>query len=158
MADEAEMRSRIVGEVWKWRGTPYCDHAGLINCGCDCAFLLLRPAQALGLAPQDFVVPPYSSQQWLNAKCQTDRLKLRIEDRTFIDIVKRLTKREIAESEAKAGDIVIYKVAASWTHGAWILNWPTKVLHALKGLGVTASHGTNEGFLHRRERRFFSVF
>lgn len=158
MTTEEEIRSRLIECAWKWRKTPYHDHAGVIGCGCDCAYLLLRPAQEVGIVPMDFVVPDYSPQQWLNSKCQTDRFKLRFEDTTFLDIVKRLTKREIRESEVKTADVVIYKVAASWTHGAWVLDWPNNVLHAIKGLGVVSTHGTNEGFLQRRERRFFSIF
>jgi len=155
---EEEYRKALVEEALSWAKTPYHDHSGIKGVGVDCAYILLRIFQNVGLAPKDFKVPHYSPQQWLNSPCQTDRKKLKFEDTTFIDIVIELTKREIQEPEVKPGDIVIYKVAASWTHGGFIVEWPRYVIHPLKGLGVIGSHGTNEGFLVNRPHRFFTVF
>lgn len=152
------IRKQIVVESLDWRNTPYHDHAGIKHIGVDCAFFPLRVFQAAGRIPKDFIVPNYSPQQWLNSPSQKDKFHLKFEDTTFLDVVLRFAKREIKEHEVLPGDFVIYKVAASWTHGGIIIKWPEYILHPIKGLGVVGSHGTNEGFLLGRPRRFFSVF
>jgi len=151
------IREQIVAEAMTWCGTPYHDHAGVKGCGVDCAYFPLRVYQALNLVDKEFEPPRYSPQQWLNSPSQTDKNKLRFEDRTFLEVVTKLTKREITEVEVQPGDFVIYKVAASWTHGGIVISWPDFVLHPIKNRGVIGSHGLNEGFLIRRPHRFFSV-
>jgi cell wall-associated NlpC family hydrolase len=155
-------RERIVQEALSWRGTPYRDHAGMKGVGVDCAFLLLRVYQNVGLVPSSFTPPKYYPQQWFNSPCQKDRLKLKFEDRTFLEIVQQLTKREISETEVGPGDLVLWRLAASWTHGGIIIRWPEYVVHAVTSLrrlgGVCGSHGTEEGFIKGRPRRFFSAF
>lgn len=150
-------RELIVKEALTWCRTPYHDHSGIKGVGVDCAYLPLKVYQAVGKIPLDFVVPKYSPQQWLNSKSQKDKYHLKFEDKTFLDIVLRFAKREITEQEVRPGDFVIYKIAASWTHGGIVISWPDYVLHPVIGRGVIGSHGLKEGFLLRREHRFFTV-
>jgi cell wall-associated NlpC family hydrolase len=152
------IREQIVKEALSWAGTKYHDHAGIKHIGVDCAFFPLRVYQSVGRIPLDFVVPYYSPQQWLNSPSQRDKFSLKFEDKTFLNIVLQFAKREIMEREVQPGDFVIYKVAASWTHGGIIIHWPEYVLHPIVGQGVVGSHGSQEGFLVNRQRRFFSVF
>lgn len=153
------LRDKIVEEAKSWIGTPYHDHSGIKGAGVDCAFFPLRVYQAVGKVPTDFEVPYYSPQQWLNSPLQKDKLHLKFEDRTFLDIVLRFAKQEIfQENQVQPGDFVIWRVAASWTHGGIVVSWPDYVLHPIKGRGVIGSHGTKEGFLVGRPHRFFSVF
>jgi cell wall-associated NlpC family hydrolase len=152
------IREQIVKEAISWVGTPYHDHAGIKNAGVDCAFFPLKCYQAVGRIPKDFTVPYYSPQQWLNSPSQKDKFHLKFEDTTFLDIVLRFARREITEDEVQPGDFIIWKVAASWTHGGIIIKWPEYVLHPVVKLGVVGSHADNEGFLVKRQRRFFSVF
>jgi cell wall-associated NlpC family hydrolase len=151
------LRNEITKEALSWLPTDYHDHAGIKHVGVDCAFYPLRVYQSVGRISLDFVVPHYSPQQWLNSPSQRDKFHLKFEDTTFLDIVLRLTKREITEAEILPGDFVIYKVAASWTHGGIIINWPDYILHPIVGRGVMGSHGLKEGFLWNRPRRFFSL-
>lgn len=148
----------MVQEALAWLPTPYADHAGIKHIGVDCAFFPLKVFQAVGRIPLDFVVPDYSPQKWLNSPSQKDKYHLRFEDTTFLDIVLKFAKREIYEEEVLPGDFVIYKVAASWTHGGIIIKWPEYILHPIVDRGLVGSHGINEGFLLKRPRRFFSVF
>lgn len=151
-------RRAAVEEALSWIGTPYVDHAGIKYCGVDCAFFPLRVYQAAGKIQKDFNPPRYSPQQWLNSPRQVDKMKLRFEDKTFLNIVLSFSKREISEEEVQPGDFVIYKVVSSWTHGGVIIKWPEYVLHPIIGRGVIGSHGTKEGFLLSRPHRFFTVF
>lgn len=151
------IRDQIVEEAKSWIGTDYEDHAGVKGCGVDCAHLPLLVYQSVGLITKDFAPPKYSPQQWLNSPLQKDKLHLKFEDRTFLDVVLRFAKREITEAEILPGDFMIVKVAASWTHGGIIISWPDYVLHPVKDRGVIGSHGTREGFWARRPKRFFTV-
>lgn len=150
------LRERIVAEALTWVGTPYHDGVGLRGVGVDCAYLPLRVYQAVGLITRDFTPPHYSPQQWLNSPSQTDKRKLKFEDTTFLDVVKRFTHHEITEAEVGPGDLILYKVAASWTHGGIVIEYPNYILHPIKELGTIGS-GTNEGFWKNRERRYFTM-
>ena len=152
------LRKQITEEAISWSNTPYHDGAGIKHVGVDCAYYPLRVYQSVGRIPLDFVVPQYSPQQWLNSFSKAEKIHLKIEDKTFLNIVQRFARREITEEEVLPGDFVLYKVAASWTHGGIIIDWPHYMLHPIKGRGVIGSHGVKEGFLNKRPRRFFSVF
>src|SRR5208282_3159661 len=101
---------------------------------------------------------------------QSDKLKLKFEDRTFLNIVLQFARHEIKslwtpkspeldviEKEIEPGDFMIVKIAASWTHGGVVIHWPDYVLHPIRDRGVIGSHGTREGFWAKRPRRFFTV-
>jgi cell wall-associated NlpC family hydrolase len=152
-----DIRERIVTEAWTWKDTPYVDHAGVKGCGVDCAFFPLRVAQSVGLIDVDYKPPRYSPQAWLNSPVQTDKRKLKFEDTTFLKIVQGFAKREIGENEVRPGDLVLYRIVASWTHAAIVIQWPDTVLHPIVGLGVISSHGFNDGMLRRRPRRYFTL-
>lgn len=139
-------------------GTNYADGQGLKGAGVDCAYFPLRVAQAVGLVPMDFKPKTYSPQTWLNNPCQTDKMKLKFEDRTFLDVVLKFADHEIFnEEEIQPGDLMLVMVAASWTHCGVIIEWPNYVLHPVKELGVIGSHGKQEGFWAKRPKRFFSL-
>jgi hypothetical protein len=138
------------------KGTPYHDHSGVKFIGCDCAFYPLRVNQAIGLIANSFRPPRYSPQQWINSPSQIDKMHLRVEDTTYLDIVQKLFV-EIPLSNVLPGDLMLTLVVASWSHGAIIVNYPDRVLHAVKGYGVVPSHATREGFWARLPKRYFSI-
>ena len=150
------LRKAITDEAKSWIRTPYHDHAGIKYVGVDCFYLPCRVLQAVDLIPKEFEPPKYSPQQWLNSPAQIDKLHLRVEDTTALDVVKQFCVREVLESEVLPGDLVVYKIVSSWTHGAIIISWPDHIIHAVKGLGVIGSHGTKEGFCVNLQRRFFT--
>jgi cell wall-associated NlpC family hydrolase len=145
---ESELRQAIVGEARSWAGTPFVDRGTLKMVGVDCAGFPLMVYRKVGLLPKDFVLPAYSPQAGM------DRHK---EDTTYLDLVLKFAKREITEAEARPGYFVLWKVVNSWRHGGIIVSWPFFVLHPLVGRGVVGSHGTQEGFLKGRQRRFFTL-
>ncbi len=147
-----EIRDQIIKEAKSWIGTDYVDHAGIKGAGVDCAFYPCRVYQSAGLIPKEFKPPKYSSQQWMNKPKLNHR---HVVDTTYLDTLLQFAV-EITEAEVKPGDLVLYKVIHSWTHGAIVVDWPNYVLHPLVGRGVIGSHGTKEGFLLNRPRRFFT--
>src|SRR5579859_6953844 len=122
--------------------TPYRAHAKLKGGGFDCATLLLHVYQKVGCIPNDFELGHYSIQ-----------IHLHQSDTQYIETVLQFAD-EITEAEAQAGDIVMYKVGHGFHHGAIIESWPSRIIHAVKGQGVIYSHGTDEYFTKRREKRF----
>lgn len=144
------LRAAICKEAKSFLPTPYVDHAAKKHCGVDCAGFPMLVMQAVGLVPPDFKLPPYSPQQWLNHP--TDK---HVVDTTMIDVVKQFAV-EITEAEIHTGDLMLVLMVNSWTHSAIIIDWPTYVLHPVRGLGVIGSHALNEGFWARRKKRFFS--
>ena len=145
------VREQIVAEALTWVGTGYVDHAGIKGAGVDCAYLPIRVLQAAGIIPADFKPPVYSPQQWMVRKAGKV-----LEDTTYLDTLKKFAKREIFDrAEIKPGDLALYQMHTSWTHGAIVLSWPKALLHPIKGRGVIGSQA-DEGMLRGRPVRFFS--
>ena len=149
------IRQAIIKEALSWRFTPYSDHNGVKGVGCDCAYFPLRVFQAVGLIDKNYSIPYYSPQQWLNSKSQIDKMHLRVEDTTYLDIVKSLFC-EISLTEALPGDLMLTQVVASWTHGAIIIRWP-RVMHSVVGYGVIDSDAIKAGFWATAPKRFFTI-
>jgi len=139
-------RNALVEISKTWIGTPYHDHEDKKGIGCDCAGLPKGVSVEAGYV-EDFKLPYWDPQQWLRKG---------YEDKQYLEMMLRFTD-EIKEEDVKAADFVLYKVAWSYTHGAIVVDWPNFVIHTVKGIGVTGSHGTNEGFLKGRKRRFFRL-
>lgn len=139
-----ELRARVSEIALEWERTPYI-HEGRIKGKCaDCTFVL-KVYQEAGILPEDIVVPHYSPQAYLNRG-----------GIGYLSMVERLAKREIAESEAGVGDLVMFRIARSFSHGGIIIapGWPN-IIHAhmtarlvIRGLGNQAELAT--------ERRFFT--
>jgi hypothetical protein len=142
---EAERRGQIIAIARSWLGTPFVDGQGLKRCGVDCAYLLARVHEEAGLVAK-VEIPYYSPQVYLH----------RLGDDTYLKMLLEYA-HEITEAEVKPADIVVYKQARSFTHGGIVESWPDKLIHPIRPHGVIYS-SANEGFLQRREHRFFSIF
>lgn len=138
-------RARFVSVARSWANVKYADH-GDTRAGCDCAGFLKGALIEAGFL-EDFKLPYYHPQQWLHRN---------YEDRTYLGIVESIAN-EIVEKDVASGDLVMYLIVRSWTHGGVVVNWPDFVLHAVKGRGVVGVHGSREGFLVKRPRRFFRL-
>lgn len=150
MRTEAEARGAIVAEALSWRGTPYRDHARVKgpDGGTDCAQLIALVFARAGVIA-DFPIPHYSPQQYLHSDAED-----------YMATVRTFAK-EIPGTEAKPGDVVLYKLGRSFGHGAIIIDpgWP-HIIHAwAPARMVVRGDGLQEGLGVRwRERRFFSAF
>lgn len=142
---EKSERERFVKTALTWVNVRYEDH-GDTRAGADCAGFL-KGALVESQLLLDFPLPFYHPQQWLHRD---------FEDRTYLNIVLSIAY-EITEPEVLSGDLVMYLLVKSWTHGGVVVSWPSFVLHSVKGRGVVGVHGSQEGFLIRRPRRFFRL-
>jgi len=141
------MRARIVEVAKSWQNTPFHDCAGLKGVGVDCAYLPIRVLNEVKFFERDIPDPaPYSPQVMLHS-----------EEELYLPVITKYT-REIEESQVKPADFVLYHVGKSWSHGAIVVEWPGYVIHPVRDRGVIGSHGTEEGLLRRRRRRYFTLF
>ncbi len=139
-------REQIVKLAESQLHVAYHDHAMLEGVGFDCAGLPMWAYKKVGLLPQHLTLPPYSPQAWLK----------RTEDRTYLDMVLQYFD-EITLDEVMPGDLILYKLVMSWTHGAIVCRFPDYVIHAVKDLGKVIGTHAYEGALKGNPIRFFRV-
>lgn len=145
--DERERaeRGRVVAIARTWLGTPYHDHAKIKGAGVDCGQIIGATFEEAGII--DSFETGYYSPQWYMHK----------DGEEFVRILLSYGTHEIEATDALPGDIVVYKFARSFAHGAIIVDpgFP-RIIHAYKpAWGVIENDGAI-GPLGARERRFFS--
>lgn len=138
-------RGRVIEIAREWVGTPFHDQQGLKGVGVDCAHLLAEVAIEAGIV-ESFTIEIYSHQFMLHSN-----------DEKFIGYVERFA-HEIEEADVQPADIVLYRVGRSFAHGAIIVEWPHKIIHAFKTFRCVAE---TEGFaadLMGRKTKFYSLW
>lgn len=141
-ATEREQREAVLAEARSWLRCPYHHHAGLKGVGVDCAFLVLRVYEACGLVRG--VDPGYYPADWFLHRGE-----------------ERYLSQALAHArEVKApnpGDLALYRIGRLFAHGAIVVDWPL-IIHAhIEARMVTYAEG-DRGWLHGRERRFFTLW
>jgi cell wall-associated NlpC family hydrolase len=107
--EEARQRANVVRIALEWERTPYVHQGRIKGKAADCTFFA-KVYEEAGLLPP-ITIPPYSHQAHLNRQ-----------GAMYLPIVERHAKREITEAGAGPGDVVMYFIARSWSHGAVILS------------------------------------
>jgi len=144
-----EQREKIVAEARTWLGTPYVGWSCIKGPkgGTDCGQLLRGVFQNTGFLPLDIVIPRSYSLQVAQHKRDTE----------YIDKIKEYM-REIPESEAQPGDVVVYMLGLAYAHAGIIESWPEHIIHTLdNGHGVTGAHGSQHPKFKKRRRKFFTL-
>jgi NlpC/P60 family putative phage cell wall peptidase len=146
--DGQDGRARVTAVAREWIGTPFHDHAEVKGVGCDCATLLKCVFTEAGIV-QPFTLDHYSPQFFLHQS-----------EERYVGWVLKFA-REIEESEARPGDIVLYRIGKCFAHGALIIEpgWPT-IIHAhFAARCVRRDDGRNPRLGTRvLDRKFFSLF
>jgi cell wall-associated NlpC family hydrolase len=148
----AEQRIAVVDEATAWvtAHTPYMPHAKLKGLGCDCATFILCVYRDLGMV-EEVDHGCYSIQAHLHKPMSEAHERLLTQ---YVDTILRYAD-EIPEAEAQPGDMVLFKTARAFAHGAIVIDWPT-VVHATIGHGVVFADVSIDPHLKPpRERRFF---
>lgn len=143
---EQEQRAAVVAEAKTWRGTPFA-HQGRVKGrkgGVDCGQIIACTFENAGIT-QPIQPKPYMFQHHMHSSRED-----------YAAVILEYAA-EIAEADAKAGDIVLYKCGRTFSHGGILVeDWPGLIIHSRTGLGVEYAHGLKNGFLKGREKRFFS--
>lgn len=120
----AALRARVVAEARSWIGTPYHHQADQKGIGVDCAMMLLRVYQAVGIVPTDLDPRPYPPEWYLH----------RDEER-YLGWVERYCEQIPAGQVPQPGDIGLYKFGRCVSHGGIVLEGEL-LAHAFKPQGA----------------------
>lgn len=143
---EEEGRAAVVRVAMEYEGTKY-HHQGMIKgVGVDCATLIICVFEEAGVVATSEIAPWLP--QWFLHKG---------EEKYLNEVRKYAT--EITEAEAQIGDIVVYKMGRTFSHGAIIIEpgWPT-ILHAVQDAGMVIRDIGNSSRFRDRESKFFTCW
>lgn len=138
-------RAAVLAAARSWLATPFHHAAQLKGVGVDCVHLIEAAYREAGVI-EGVEIEAYSPQIMLHRG-----------EETVIPYLLRYG-REIPESEARAGDVVLYKVGRSFSHAAIIVDWPTRIIHAHSKSGKVVEMAGNVADLDGRATRFFTPF
>lgn len=144
---EQEQRAAVVEAALSWIGTPFHNCAAVKGPqgGIDCAHLLARAYSEAGVTED--IQPGRYPPAWF----------LHRDEERFAEFVLRYAV-ECVEADAGPGDVVLYRIGRCFGHGAIIVEWPKRIVHAhLSSRGVTL-FGAFDGDLNGRATRFFTMW
>lgn len=149
MRGEVEARARVGRVALEYLGTPFHDNGEVKGAGVDCATFLKRAFEEAGVVAP-FKLDHYSPQFFLHQS-----------EERYIGWVERVGGREIAQDEAKPGDIALFKIGLCFAHGALIIEpgWP-HIVHAHSGYKRVIRGDGNRPLLGTRVLglKFFSLW
>jgi cell wall-associated NlpC family hydrolase len=142
-----EQRQQIVNEAMSWvkAKTPYRGWSHKKGVGADCGQLLYAVFHSLGLIPTIELPKDYRIDV-AQHRASTE----------YVDLVAAYM-REIPESEAQTGDVVVYKLGLAYAHAGIIVRWPDKIIDAQLHGGVKVRHGMNQPKFSRASKKFFTL-
>ena len=138
-------RAAVVAEALSWLATPYAHRQRVKGLGVDCAQFPLAVYLACGVVPPETDPGPYPTQWHLHRS-----------EELYVAQVLRLA-REIAPHAVQPGDLMLWRYGRTFSHGALALTRP-RVIHAVRGAGVTLDDMTVNEELRTRAVRAFSVW
>ncbi len=115
---QTDLQAAVLAEARTWLGTPWHHEGGVKGAGVDCAMLLACVFSAVGAIPA--IDPrPYPIDHMLHSS-----------DERFLGWLLRYAD-PVTEGEPQPGDVVVYKVARCYSHGAIVQAWP-QIIHAFR--------------------------
>ncbi len=143
-----EQRNRIVTVAGTWIGTRYRGWSAVRGPkgGVDCGMLLKAVFQEAGFIPQGTlgIDMGYSLQ-----------VAQHRDDSAYLDKILEYFD-EIQEHEARAGDLVVYRLGHAFAHGGIVVDWPL-MIHAVAHGGVRYASGYTHPALAGHVKRFFTL-
>ncbi len=153
-SDEWIERRRVVQVARSWERTPYRHMGRVKGAGVDCLTLLAEVFHEASLTPKIDI--PFYPQDWMHHR----------DAERYMEGLMKYAKE--IPGEPQPGDIVLWRVARCFSHGAIVVNWPI-IIHAQAGCNVVQENaeaatwlthvGENTGELGKpRQRKFFSFW
>lgn len=130
------LRDKVAEAAKSWVGTPYHHMAAVKGAGTDCGMVIIKSFSEAG-AIEDYKPKPYAAEWCLH----------RDEERYLDEIARHLVETDIVEGNPTAmqrvaggwepglGDVLVWKVGRTFSHGAIVTGWPN-VVHAYFPSGV----------------------
>jgi cell wall-associated NlpC family hydrolase len=140
----SRLRAAVLREAETWLSTPYHHMARVKGAGCDCLTFLAEVYAAAGVIEPVGKIPFY----------RLDFMRHQ-DDETYLN---GLLARGHEVAAPLPADVVLYKWGRVFSHGAIVVDWPRRIIHASPShSGVIWAHGT-QGRLAGHEMRFVSPF
>jgi len=138
-----QQRAAVVAEAKSWLGTPWRHRGRLSGVGVDCAQFVLKVYANAGLI-DDFDTGEYP-RDW----------HIHRDEERFLTFVPRFA-REIAENEADAGDLVIFRIGRVYSHAAIVVGWPVGIHAAVNEGAVVLCDLDRDVGLTSGPRKYFT--
>lgn len=147
MCPSQKQRSEIIAAARSWRGTPYHHEGHVKGAGVDCLYFIAESYREAGVFDR-VDIPKYAFQWNLN----------RSEETYLLGLLKYA--HEVVTPQP--GDIALWKIGRTFSHGAIVIEWP-HIIHAVSAAGVTEENVDNAVWLkfdHKKLRpvKFFSYW
>ena len=130
---EDEARAAVVAEVRKWKRTPYHHNQAVMGAGVDCGRVIIEAFVGAGLIERPDV--GRYTHDW----------HLHRSDEKYLSVVERYMSwvdgteaplRERTDHLARPGDVLVWKVGRTYSHGAIVTAWPYIVHSSLPDRSV----------------------
>lgn len=106
-----DIRKRIVAEAHSWEGTPWQHFQCCKQVGVDCAHLIIGIGKAVSVLPEDFQVPYYSPQWFVNTENPT----------LLVDTLYHFNFRSKPLESQLPGDIIVFRIGKKLCHVGLLL-------------------------------------
>lgn len=151
---EAAERQKLVDVSRSWVRTPYRNYIGKKGVGCDCAHLLVEAHAEAGLAER-FAVERYNAD-WHHHRDE-ERYLSKVEE-----YLKRMDDVELpmigrTGFTALPGDVLVWRIGRTFSHGAIVTRWPY-VVHASLPAGIVLEESVEGSVLERKPVRTYSYW
>lgn len=110
---KSDQQNAIVDEALSWVGTPYHHMAHVKGAGCDCATFLAEVYRRTGII-SDLKIEPYPEHWHLHQSRER-----------YLEIVLKYCD---PVETPQPGDIAMYRLGRTVSHGAIVIDWP-QIIH-----------------------------
>jgi len=138
------IREKIIEEAQSWYGTPYVHRQACKGAGADCVGFPVGVCKAVGLVPQDLVIPYYSSQWHLHQKKEL-----------LVETALQLGCKEKLFEELVPGDFFLMKIGHVCSHTGIYLP-ENMMVHAVCQFPSMVVKRAFDGVWKRTAKRFFT--
>lgn len=136
-----EERIRVVDEAKTWIMTPYHHQGRVKGAGVDCLTLLAEVYERAGII--EHAEPGNYEQQWMLH---------RDEEKYIAGLMQYCEEIE----RPGMGDIAVWQIGRTYSHGAIVVEWPALIIHAYLPERFVVYGDASKGDLSGRKVRFFS--